>query len=526
MKSKSTVTEVGKRRVVMQSGKTRRPTVVPLEKWMSASSVFPGGNFMEWIVESKLILAKDCSMLELLGWGIFASFHEAWLTGYYDPRMFDNSTSPWLRIGEYRLHLSIDGASLTVRRGNEYGHFIDTSNFTGDWSKIRSGLQQLGISEAAYPASPGRVAAGLLSTMATPISTPVPVEVCDTAWQACKGSRMEALSLGTVEGIAYDISSAFPFIAGQLPWAKCRWVASTQFQPDAYYGFALIDTDIPVDLLAGPIGIRTQPTHLDETELRFPVGKIRATVSQPEMALLHDMGIPFTIHRGWWGYPTTDIQPFNNLMQVLWELRQYDKAGAKSLSVACVGQLGSVVDNGNGPYEARSFFNPVYSAHIYSDTRCRIYRKALEIGLENVRAFTIDGIISVTDTDQLCGGVALPPKFGDWRLESEGTYFLANDYFKDRPGDAGASDDSTLDRWRGFVESTPDDVDIDRFQTHLETYIGPGMAMQHPEYRRKLGQKILETDTMPLGSQHRHTPKGVTRHDYLTGEIPTSLCSI
>jgi hypothetical protein len=512
---KATVTEIGKRRVVMQSGKVRRQTVVSLDKWESAPLVFPGGNFMEWIVESKLILAKDCSMLELLGWGIFESFHEAWMTGYYDPRMFDNSTSPWLRVGDYRLHLSMDGASLTVRRGNDYGHFIDTSNFTGDWNKIREGFEAAGVPAAAYPASPGRVAAGLIGSMANPISAPVPVDVCDTAWEACKGSRMEALSLGTIKGVAYDISSAFPFIAGQLPWAKCRWVTSTQHQADAYYGFALIDADIPIDLLAGPIGIRTQSTHLDETELRFPVGKVRATVSQPEMGLLRDMGIPFTIHRGWWGYPTTDIQPFERLMQALWELRGYDKAGAKSLSVACVGQLGSVIDNGNGPYEGRSFFNPVYSAHIYSDTRCRIYRKALEIGLEHVRAFTIDGIISTIHDNKFCSGATLSAKFGDWRLESEGTYFLANDYFKDRPGDG--------DRWRGFVESTPDDIDIDRFQTCLETYIGPGMAMQYPQYRRKLGQNILETDTMPLGSQHRRTPKGVCRADYLTGEIPTRL---
>lgn len=454
-------------------------------------------------------------MMELLGWGILGAFQEAWITGHYDPHLFDKRTPPWLRIGDYRIHLSMDGASLTVQRGKDYGHFIDTQSFAGDWSKVRDGLQAMGIESAPYPASQGRVAAGLLNEYAKPLKAGLPQEVTSIAWQACKGSRMEALSLGTIDGVAYDISSAFPFIAKQLPWSHCRWQQSKEFQPDAYYGFASIQVDIPSDLIAGPLAIRVLDTHLNDMELRFPVGPMRVTVSQPEMRLLSDMGIPFTIRDGWWGYPTSDILPFEELMTILWDLREFDKAGAKTLSVACVGQLGSVIDNGNGPYEARGFWNPVYSAHIYADTRCRVYRKGLEVGLANTRAFTIDGLICSGGGSDVLHRTAHASQFGDWRLESEGRYFLANDYFKDRPGEPA--------RWRGFVESTPDDVPQDRFQSQLDTYIGPILAMQHSELRKRLGQKLSETDIMPLGSDHRSVPKGMRRSDYLAGEIPTSL---
>jgi len=501
------ITEIQKRSV-LHSHRPSYLTSVPLEAWVAHTQPeFPGGNFLEWIVESKVIMAQDCSMLAMLGWGVMNIFQEAWQTDYYDPHIFDRRTPAWLKMGDYRLYLAQDGNSLTVQRGQQYGHFIDVQNFEGDWPRLAQGLKALGVDHAPYPASQGRVAAGLLQEFARPLKADTPLRVLDLAWQACKGSRMEALTLGTFEGVAYDISSAFPFAAGQLPWAKCRWKEASEFHSDAHYGFAQIEANIPQDLIAGPLAVRVGRD--DETALHFPVGKVRITASQPEMRLLKDMGIPFVVKRGWWGYPSQDIYPFARLMEMLWELREYDKAGGKALSVACVGQLGSVIDDGGKQYQARPFYNPIYSAHIYADTRCRVYRKALEVGLENVMAFTIDGIISVRE------GRVDSVGFGAWRLESQGSYFLANDYFKDRPGEAP--------RWREAVANTHQDVPESRFQVVLDNYVGITAVMERPGLQSKLGGFIEVVEDLPLGSDRRKMPVGVGRKDFLAGKIETRL---
>ncbi len=513
------ISETPKRRVAPA---TRLPyaSSVPLEAWNgSGRSTLPEGNFLQWIIDAKLILAEDCSMLQMLGWGMFSIFQEAWQTGYYDPSIFDRRIPAWLRMGDYRVYLSMDGNSLTVQKGNKYGHFIDVQGFDGDWMKLGAGLKALGIDRAPYPASRGKVAAHLLQELVRPLKANAPVEAISAAWQACKGSRMEALSFGTIQGVAYDISSAFPFVASKLPWGQCEWVESKEWRSDAFYGFALVDIDIPTDLRAGPLAVRISDTHQDDTGLRFPVGKVRVNTSQPEMLLLKEMGIPFTIKSGWWGYPVQDIYPFEELMGMLWELRGYDKAGAKGLSVACVGQLGSVIDDGGPKYQARSFFNPIYFAHIYADTRCRVYRKAMEVGLDNVCAFTIDGIITIGAGLSAVPGGSVDPgnnrSFGDWRKESEGAYFIANDYFKDRPDEPP--------RWREAVENTPQDVAESRFQVVLDNYVSIRAAMERPVLRTKLGSSFEVVEDLPLGSDHRIMPKGLTRKDFLAGMVEARL---
>ena len=450
-------------------------------------------------------------MLQLLGWGIFHAIHEGRMTGHYDRHLFTShqNSEPWLRLGDYLLKLSVNGYSLTVRRGNRYGHFIDASGFNGNWESIGDGLQALGINCAPYPKSAGTIAAGLLCEFAWQ-ATVLPDHVLQMAWQACKGSRMEGIALGTYQGVAYDINSAFPWAARDLPVAKCQWVESPDFQSGAFYGFACIQTEIP-DMVAGPLGMRVKSTHCDETGIVFPTGKLQLTVSKPEMDLLRDMSIPFEILKAVWGYRLMPVYPFQKLMDVLWRLREYDKPGAKHLSVACVGQLGSVIEDGKY-YQGRSFFNPVYFAHIYADTRCRIYRKALEIGLENIGAFTIDGLITT-------GGESaidfLSSEFGGWRKESEGQYCLVNDWFKDRPGEHP--------RWRESLESTPNGVGQSRFQAEIDSYVGINLAMERPDLRDRLGGNLKVTEILPLGSSHRTIPQKVTRQDYLDGLIETRL---
>lgn len=499
------IIETKKGPIGWRDGVSRHSMCSPSEWAEALTKEYPGGDILEWIVQSKLVIAPTCEFFKHVGWGIMGAFteQEVWGSQFTDDQ-------GWLSVpGGYRIKLSVGLSSLTVRKGNDYGRIIDGYRFNGDWGKVGEGLSIAGINNLPYPVSVGRVAAGLLDKyVGKAICNGIPKEVFQLAWQAGKGSRMEALTLGTFTGFAYDLSSAFPWEASQLPSSRCEWHPG--YNPDAFYAFAEIEADIPEDLIAGPIGVRTEDIQDSEMHMMYPVGRIHVTVSQPEMQLLTDMGIAFIVIQGWWA-DGGDFHPFAELMGMLWNLRDYDKAGAKSLSVACVGQLGSVPEKVGDEYVARAFVNPVYYSHIYAATRCRIYRKALEVGLENVHAFCIDGIITSTPAKVESNG-----GFGAWREESQGTYFLANDYFKDRP----EHDDH---RWRSTVEATPVDVAPAFFQENRRTYIDLGMAMNDASCEQLLGQYRYGPVKLPLGSSNRVIPSGLTRQDYLKESICTTL---
>jgi hypothetical protein len=457
-------------------------------------------------------------MLNLIGYALIQPFQELWSTGYADAELFTNHQDPWLQViigkAKWHLKLSQDGRCLTVRKGNQYGHFFDGYGCDVDWAKLGQSCQDSGIDTLSYPGSVGRVAAGLISDISPVSGKRLPEPVLQLAHQAAKGSRMEALTMGSVEGYAYDYSSAFPHVALTLPACdtpnQCDWKESTRFQRSAFYGFALIDVTIP-EMEAGPLAIRANVKQGEdlhsETMLMFPIGRMKVHVSMPEMLLLNDMGIDYKIIKGVWGFPSRDNQPLRKLMQQLWDLRQFYKDGAKALSVAVIGQLGSAHWDDGDVAVAGQYYQPVMYSHILAQVRCDLYRKGL--AATDVLAYCIDGLI----TSQ-----PMPvdnPGFGAWTLESEGKYFLANDYFKDREGSSGI--------YRKAVESTPDSVSDDHFQIEMPKYTSLATGIGSREEWSKLGQTEVMAEAIRLGSEHRIMESEPTRALFLSGPIHTKV---
>ena len=493
---------------------------VNLDKWLNRDTEVPtfavGCDFLDWLIEQEVVFSENLNPLHnlpellpiLAQWGGGACFPGAELR-----------QNGWLQWGKYYLRLSAGARSLTVRRGNSYGRFIDLGGLAPmSWPSIVKGLKGAGIYRLPYPVSAGGVAAGLLDQL-TPLSTDhLPHDVLTLAWQACKGGRMEGLTLGTYDGFASDLSSAYPAAARDLPRCDdpllCQWRGSTDFQAGADYGLALIDVDIP-RLRAGPVAVRIAPSGPDDDlELHFPTGyHRRVAVALPDMQLLNDLEIPFIIRKAWWGFVIRPAYPFRRLMDLLYRLRAADRDFAKVVSVAAVGQLGSVDDAATAwadeaRWEARPYFAPVYFSHIYAAVRARIYRRAWQAGLENVHAFSIDGLITSCELRQELPGM------GNWREESRGEYFLTGDYFKDRPGDDG--------RWRAAVAETPPGVAPDVYEATMDTYVSLPLAWQR-RLEVEIGNQVPITNTLPLGQSHRVIPAGLTRADYLREAIPTWL---
>ena len=496
---------------------------VSLEQWLNRDTVVPtfsrGAEFCDWLVDQKAVFSEN--LLPLHNLPELLHFLTQWAGGMCF-KGYELQQNGWLKWGRYQLYLSSRGRKLTVRRGNEYGHFIDLGGLAAtNWPDIVQAFQKAGVYKLPYPSSPGGVAAGLLDRMTTLSTNALPAEVLSLAWQACKGGRMEALTLGTFNGHASDLSSAYPAAARDLPRCDhprlCEWRASTEYQPTATYGVALIDVDLPA-WRAGPLAVRTMATGPDDDlELHFPAGRHeRVAVAMPDMQLLQELGIPFRIRKAWWGFVMQKTYPFQRLMNLLWAMRQEDKDFAKAVAVAAVGQLGSV-DNVAQPWaeaddwEARPYFAPVYFSHIYATVRANLFRQAMEAGLENVHAFSIDGLI--TSQPLFAPGADL--QMGGWRNEGQGEFFLTGDYFKDRPDGDG--------RWRAAVATTVATMPQDQFLAEMDTYVSLPLAWQQRGLDEDIGSKVPMSNTIPLGTTHRQAPRGLRRADYLREAIPTWL---
>ena len=484
-----------------------RSNAVPFNQW-NFDADFSGYDFLEEVLQRRATIALDASPFLNLQAIILEAWAHYWRLGA-SPMISDNGNGAWMKVGPYRLAFNHSGTKLTVRQGNRYGWMVDAHECDDwDWPEFIKGCHEIfGISALPLPESIGKISGALL-----PFQRPhrailelkTPWAATMLAWRAYKGSRMEALSLGSFEGIGLDISSAFPYSASQLPMIyPCKWLESPEYQGDAFYGFAEIDVNIPSDLRASPLAVRIK--RGDDPELLFPAGRIRCHVSMPEMQLLNQMEIPFQIREAWWGYPDTQEYPFHDLMQGLWKLRQYDAASAKALSVACIGQLGSAVPLNQRQCQSRGAWNPIYAAHILADVRCRIYRKAMEVGLENVKAFTVDGLIVSPEVQQ-----SYQKGFGQWRQESKGQFLVANDYIKDRPGHSLV---------RGAISATPESIGESHFSLPEDIYVGLKLALTDSHFEGKAGQTIPHYAEIPIGFFHRKSPEGLTRRDFLEREI-------
>lgn len=509
------------RKIKVTSYRTKNPRdTVAIEQWLNRDTQVPtfsrGFEFCDWLIDQKVVFSEN--LQPLYNFPEVLPLLVQWAGGMCF-KGCELERSGWVRWSKYQIYLSSGARKLTVRRGNEYGRFIDLGGLaTQNWPEIVRAFQKAGLYRLPYPTSPGGIAAGLLDQMATLSTQNLPPEVLYLAWQACKGGRMEGLTLGTFDGYASDLSSAYPAAARDLPrcdhLSLCEWRASTEYQPSATYGVALIDVNLPV-WRTGPLAVRKSAAGPDDDlELYFPSGRHhRVAVSMPDLQLLTELGITFTIRKGWWGFVKHHTYPFRKLMDLLWAMREQDKDFAKSVAVACVGQLGSV-DNIAAPWadtdnwEARPYFAPVYFSHIYATVRANLFRQAMEAGLENVYAFSIDGLI--TSKPLFASGML---RMGQWRNEGSGQFFLTGDYFKDRPDSDG--------QWRAAVAGTPVPVPEDRFMATMDTYVSLPLAWQQRGLEEKIGSKVPITNTIPLGPTHRATRREFTRADYLREAIPT-----
>jgi hypothetical protein len=234
-------------------------------------------------------------------------------------------------------------------------------------------------------------------------------------------------------------------------------------------------------------------------------------LEKSELELIQELGYPCKILEASWGYPTGNVFPFRHFIDRMWDIREANpllNQTSKVLANAALGLLGSVQYSNNWlsfsevSFQPAATWNPVYDATKMARMRSQIFRLGLEVGLENVVAFTIDGLIT---TKRMTPDKERKP--GALRLESEGEYFLANDFLKDRPGDGG--------RWRDAVEETGEEL---RFKARIPRRASIQSLRVGGKFDN-LGEEGIELIDLGLGAHQRRLPEYVNAMDFLQGPV-------
>jgi len=95
----------------------------------------------------------------------------------------------------------------------------------------------------------------------------------------------------------YDIVSAFPSVARDLiDIRQLKWVESSEYQPDAIYGYAKCEVTIYDWVMVSPI-----LTHDEQGNLIAPTGHFMEFLTKGELDFVDKWKIgEYKILEGWW----------------------------------------------------------------------------------------------------------------------------------------------------------------------------------------------------------------------------------
>lgn len=423
--------------------------------------------------------------------------------------------------------------SITVRRGNRWGHLCNLSRLATRESggAFFQALADADIHSIAYPKTTGSIAQSILANHADfpdlkrpPEAGGFPYAILQAAHNADKGGRMEARQLGTFESVwCYDYTSAYAGVMATLPDCdpfNCRWVQGKDYQPSAFYGFARCKVGVP-DHDLSPLCFRSPgaPEDYILEGLRFPYGEGEVWLAKPELDLLIEYGCKVEILEGAWGFPAITALPFAGLVRRLYSGREDPKAspGIKILLTAMVGKLSSYSVHTDSVFGATTTnvspaFNPVYASHIRSKVRANLARQAYAFGVDCLVCLTIDGLVTTREIP----GITPERRLGELRLDGHGPMTILTDYIKDRPGET---------HWRDNAELTAMGSSFSRPFTFYGRLGLFNTEMSLSQAHSALGLPMDMRPEFQVGSTVR-TSAVATASDYLSGVVGTKVSHI
>ena len=362
-------------------------------------------------------------------------FHK-FLSGLCDCCKLFNERS--LDDGNRKIHLSDPvGAFFSVRKGNEWGSIYCTEeDISLCEAKQRYTRQLQLINDAGWSLDrlmpPAKMAEHLLRTCSIRQVMPslsdgsiddIHVEM---AYNAFRGSRMEAAAVGRFKGVSsVDFNSAFLSVMRDLPSIHPRfvkWIESKEYQGEAIMGFVECHTYIPEN---SPLGILATRVDIPGgiSRLFFSVGDSVGWRTKDEIDLLLSTGYgDIEIYRGSWAMPLRDSpKPFSEMSNILEDLMYDDitRGIAKFIAATSWGKFISM-------YSTNKLWNPFYASEITAKIRTRLTKMAM-LNYSDLIAITVDGmeLSRSFDAENFSG-----EQVGGIKVRKRGEILSLTDYYR------------------------------------------------------------------------------------------------
>jgi len=239
-------------------------------------------------------------------------------------------------------------------------------------------------------------------------------DVLRLGFYAYKGGRFELLKKGHFEHVElYDLKSAYASeIANLIDVTVGEWRYTKEVHEDAYYGFYVIDVDLPYRFIL-PL-----PYVTTNDVLIYPYGLFTTVVTKQEIdATLQPK--EYEVRYGYEFYPSEIRYPFRDGIMKLFAIKDaadpesylYDLA--KKMSNSLYGSFYEKIKK-EEHIAAGILFNPINASIITANTRVKAYLFALQHEEDTV-AFATDSVLF--DGKKR---IADENKIGGWDLQADG----------------------------------------------------------------------------------------------------------
>jgi hypothetical protein len=276
-----------------------------------------------------------------------------------------------------------------------------------------------------------------------------PEAVQDAIMRAYYGGRVEVYHLGIFEdAYSYDIRSAYPSVARELPTSVGAWSHTTRYQSRERWAIWRVEWEgIP------PVGVTPFPYRHDR-RIDYPTAGTGWYYTREVAAARELYPGRITVKEGWVFRPVSAVKPFAFLDDVYAERLQAKRDGHAKEKVlklgmnSVYGKLAQGIGYGNRPPAFRSFF---LAGLITSETRAKLLHAAKN-NKHSIIQFATDGIISKDSLPHL----HVADELGAWEADTVKRIFVA------QPGiyQIVRHDGTTENKSRGFFAREIDYNDL------------------------------------------------------------------
>lgn len=278
--------------------------------------------------------------------------------------------------------------------------------------KVQDALTYLGLPTKKLT-SPISAFSNQIETLNLPTVDDVPEEVGELAYSALKGNWLEAFTCGYFEkAYDWDINAAYPAeLAKLLDIRRGKWIKHKEPIEQAIYGFA-----------SGYLTTRARfhPfLYRKEGEMTYtPTGRQPTVLSLAEIDFMRKYKLgEFEPATGWWWIPTgPEYHPFEGVIRWLFGKRQ-EIRGSRGITREVIHRISSGLWGKMSEIRGEDFgpnFNPVYAAIVETNTRVKVCRTCLDLGIEPLH-IAVDGIITDKELPMTSS-----QELGEWRLSHTG----------------------------------------------------------------------------------------------------------